>query len=143
MSDRVKSIPGISLALIALFCSSAQAQVALSEPNQAWLRTAIGSGTFSDLRWPNFSDYSKHLQKFYDFNSYSLWWVNGMEPTPQARQAIALLLQAGQKGLSADDYDGPRWDGRLARLRPATSQPAEAAAVKFDLALTEIGRAHV
>ena len=136
MSDRVKFIPGISLALIALFCSSAQAQVALSEPNQAWLRTAIGSGTFSDLRWPNFSDYSKHLQKFYDFNAYSLWWVNGMEPTPQARQAIALLLQAGQKGLSADDYDGPRWDGRLASLRPAASQPAEPDAVKFDLALT-------
>ena len=59
-----------------------------------------------------------------------------MEPTPQARQVITLMLQADQKGLSADDYDGPRWSDRLARLKPATPQPTEADAVKFDLALT-------
>ena len=58
----------------------------------------------------------------------------GMEPTPQARQVIALMLQAGQKGLSADDYDGSRWSDRLARLKPATRQPAETNAVKFDFA---------
>jgi murein L,D-transpeptidase YcbB/YkuD len=49
---------------------------------------------------------------------------------------IALLLQADQKGLSADDYDGPKWSGRLTPLKPATRQPSEADAVKFDLALT-------
>lgn len=125
-----------ALVLIALSCISAQAQVALNSTDQAWLRTAISSGTFSDLRWPDFSDYSKHLQKFYDFNGGSLWWVKGMEPTPQARQLIALLVQAGQKGLSADDYDGPRWSDRLSRLKPTTSEPAEQDAVKFDLALT-------
>ena len=59
-----------------------------------------------------------------------------MEPTTQARQAIALMLQASQKGLSADDYDGSRWSDRLARLKPATQQPAEADAVNFDFALT-------
>jgi murein L,D-transpeptidase YcbB/YkuD len=59
-----------------------------------------------------------------------------MKPTPQARQLIAILLQADQKGLSADDYDGPRWNDRLARLKPASRQPNEADAVKFDLALT-------
>ena len=62
---------------------------------------------FPDLRWPDFSDYSPHLNKFYELNENSLWWVKGMEPTPQARQVIALMLQADQKGLSADDYDGP------------------------------------
>jgi len=95
MSARVKSISGFSLVLIALFCTSTRAQVELSEPNRTWLRTAVSSGILSDLRWPNFSDYSKHLRKFYDFNGDSLWWVKGMEPTPQARQAIALLQQAG------------------------------------------------
>lgn len=59
-----------------------------------------------------------------------------MEPTPQARQLIALLLQAHQKGLSDDDYDGPRWNDRLAKLKPATNQPMEMDAAKFDLALT-------
>src|SRR5580658_4063557 len=131
------------LAPIALFCgvlcspaSSAQAQVALSPEDQGWLRTAISSGHADLLRWPNFSDYSKHLQKFYEFNGNSLWWVKGMEPTPQARQVIALMLEAGQKGLSAEDYDGSRWSDRLAKLKPVARQPAEADAVQFDLALT-------
>jgi hypothetical protein len=73
------------LAPIALFCGgvfnlarSAQAQVALSSEGQAWLRTAISSGSADVLRWPNFSDYSKHVQKFYEINGNSLWWVKGM-----------------------------------------------------------------
>jgi len=139
--------------LIALFCGSgshsanSQTQLApsssnsasapqLSSEGQAWLRTAVSSGSFPDLRWPDFSDYRQHVEKFYEFNGNSLWWVKGMEPTPQARQMIALLLQADQKGLSADDYDSPRWSDRLARLKPPTRQPTEADALKFDLALT-------
>ena len=127
-----------SVVLITLLCGMGPAAAAedLSPNGQAWLRAAISGGSFPDLRWPNFSDYSKHVQKFYDFNGDSLWWVKGMEPTPQAQQIIALLLQADQKGLSADDYDGPRWHDRLAKLKPATQQPSEADAVQFDLALT-------
>src|SRR5271156_3599847 len=128
---------------IALFCgvlfslaSGTRAQTALSPEGQGWLRTAISSGSADLLRWPNFSDYSKHVQKFYDFNGNSLWWVNGTETTPQALQVIAVLLQAGQKGLVAEDYDASRWSDRLAKLKPATGQPAEADAVRFDLALT-------
>jgi len=142
------------LVLIALFCapgcgpaSSAEAQLAsssttrasapeLSSEGQAWLVAAISHGSFADLRWPDFSDYRNHVKKFYEFNGDSLWWVKAMEPTAQARQVIALLLKADQKGLSAEDYDGSRWNDRLAKLKPATRQPAEADAVKFDLALT-------
>ena len=108
----------------------------LSSECQAWLDAAISTGYFPDLHWPNFSDYSNHVKKFYEFNGDSLWWVKGMEPTAQARQVIALLLKADQKGLSAEDYDGSRWNDRLAKLKPATRQPTEADAVKFDLALT-------
>jgi murein L,D-transpeptidase YcbB/YkuD len=128
-----------ALILIAQLCASvslAQAQPEPSPEGQSWLRTAISTGSLPDLRWPDFSDYSKHVKKFYDFNGNSFWWVKGMEPTAQARQAIALMLQANQKGLSADDYDGPRWNNRLATLKPATRQPTEADALKFDLALT-------
>ncbi len=108
----------------------------LSPQGQAALQAIIQSGKLPDLRWPDFSDYVKHLQKFYESNAYSLTWVRGMEPTAQAQQVIAILLQAEQKGLSADDYDGPRWAGRLAKLKPATSQPSEADAMRFDVALT-------
>jgi murein L,D-transpeptidase YcbB/YkuD len=121
---------------ILFVCVSAHAQVTLNANDRAWLDTTIGSGTLADLRWPNFRDYSQHLRKFYGFSNDSLWWVKGVEPTPQARQAIALLQQAGQKGLSADDYDGPRWNDRLTSLKSASGQPASQAAVKFDLALT-------
>ena len=59
-----------------------------------------------------------------------------MQPTPQAQQIIAVLFQADQKGLNAEDYDASRWADRLAKLRPATAQPSEADAARFDLALT-------
>jgi L,D-transpeptidase YcbB len=108
----------------------------LSPQGQAALQAIIQSGKLPDLRWPDFSDYDKHLQKFYGSYAYSLPWVRGMEPTAQAQQVIAILLQAEQEGLSADDYDGPRWAGRLAKLKPATSQPSEVDATQFDVALT-------
>jgi L,D-transpeptidase YcbB len=108
----------------------------LSTDGQASLRAIIQSGSLSDLRWPDFSDYDKHVQKFYDSYGYSLPWVRDMQPTAQAQQVISLLLQADQKGLAAEDYDGPRWSDRLAKLKPAAAQPSEADAVRFDAALT-------
>jgi L,D-transpeptidase YcbB len=115
---------------------SAAAPQQLSPDGQASLRAVVQSGKLEDLRWPDFSDYGAHLQKFYESYAYSLPWVKGMEPTAQAQKFISILLQADQKGLSAEDYDGPRWGDRLAKLKPATPQPSEADAVKFDVALT-------
>jgi murein L,D-transpeptidase YcbB/YkuD len=108
----------------------------LSADGQASLRRIIQSGTLSDLRWPDFSDYDKHVQKFYESYGYSLAWIRGMQPTAQAQQVISLLLKAGQKGLAAEDYDGPRWGDRLAKLRPTAGQPSDADTVRFDVALT-------
>ena len=108
----------------------------LSPEGRAALTTSISAGNIPELRWPNFSDYSKLVQKFYDLYGESLPWVRGMQPTPQALQVIAILQQADQKGLSADDYDGPRWSARLAKLKPTAAQPSEADAEQFDLALT-------
>jgi L,D-transpeptidase YcbB len=107
----------------------------LSPEGQASLRAIVQAGNLSDLRWPDFSDYEKHIQKFYESYGYSLPWVRGMEPTAQAQQLIGILLNAEQKGLSAEDYDGPRWGDRLTKLKPA-SNPSEADAVRFDAALT-------
>ena len=108
----------------------------LSPQGQASLRAIIQAGNIPELRWPDFSDYDKLVQKFYESYGYSLPWVRGMEPTAQAQQVIAVLLKADQKGLSAEDYDGPRWSERLGKLKPAARQPLEADAVRFDAALT-------
>lgn len=127
----------------ALFCSVgaiaqsvSTATSGLSAEGQTWLHQALDSSNSADLRWPNFIDYSQHLKKFYGFNRYSLWWVNDGQPTVPARQVIAVLRQAELKGLSPEDYDGSRWDARLAKLKPETRQPAEIDVVKFDLDLT-------
>ena len=108
----------------------------LSPDSQSALRAIVQAGSLSDLRWPDFSDYQKHVEKFYESYGYSLPWVKGMEPTPEAQQVIAVLLHADQKGLSAEDYDGPQWSERLAKLKPATAHPSESDAARFDLALT-------
>ena len=108
----------------------------LSSVGQASLRAIIQAGNLSDLRWPDFSDYKNHIQNFYESYGYSLPWVRGTGPTAQAQQVIALLSQAEQKGLAADDYDGPRWSARLAKLKPATPRASEADALRFDIALT-------
>jgi len=108
----------------------------LSADGKASLRSIIESGTLSELRWPDFSDYEKHAQKFYESSGYSLAWIRGMQPTAQAQQVISILLKAEQKGLAAEDYDGPRWGDRLAKLQPASGQPSEIDAVRFDAALT-------
>src|ERR1700756_1182770 len=108
----------------------------LSSEGQASLRGIIQSGNLSDLRWPDFSDYDKHVRKFYESYGYSLPWIRGMRPTAQAQQLISVLLRAEQEGLAAEDYDGPRWADRLAKLKPTSVQPSEADAVRFDAALT-------
>jgi murein L,D-transpeptidase YcbB/YkuD len=108
----------------------------LTPDGQASLDAIIKAANAPELRWPDFSDYKAHVQKFYGFYGGALPWVRGMQPTSQAQQVIAILLNADKKGLSADDYDGPRWAARLAKLKPATSNPSEADAVKFDAALT-------
>src|SRR5277367_2123888 len=108
----------------------------LSAAGQEQLRGMVQSGNLPELRWPNFSDYTKHVTKFYDAYGYALPWVRDMQPTAQAQQVIAALREADQKGLSAEDYDGARWKDRLAKLKPTAAQPSEADAVNFDLALT-------
>jgi L,D-transpeptidase YcbB len=143
----------LSVAVVALLCvaigsasrrqqSQSQSASTAAPPQQispetrATLQAIIQTGDLPDLRWPNFSDYGKHLQKFYDSYGYALPWVRGMEPSPQARQIIALIQQAEEKGLNPDDYDAPRWGARLALLKPSAANPTEADAMKFDVALT-------
>jgi Scaffold domain len=60
---------------------------------------------------------------------------NASDP-PGARCHRAVQPGRNKKGLSAEDYDGPRWEARLAKLKPLTPQPDEQDAVRFDVALT-------
>src|SRR5690242_5798843 len=104
----------------------------LSPQAQNELITLIRSANLADLRWPNFSDYRDQVLTFYEAGTYSLAWVGNNQPTPQALALIELFKAAAEEGLNPDDYDGPRWDDRFARLRA----PSPDDLVHFDLALT-------
>jgi L,D-transpeptidase YcbB len=116
---------------------SAWAPQALSSAGQDSLQTLIKSGNLPEMRWPNFSDYVPLVQQFYGLYGNAMPWMENSQPTPQAQQVIAILLKADQKGLSADDYDGPRWAGRLAKFAHGAPTPAtETDALTFDAELT-------
>jgi len=115
--------------------------LSLSPQGAAAMQALVESGHLPDLRWPDFTDYRAHLKNFYEPVGYQLGWVHpaqGSTPqvTPQALAVITLLEGADNKGLHAEDYDGPRWPERLARLRQTNSPPSEDDLARFDLALT-------
>jgi murein L,D-transpeptidase YcbB/YkuD len=96
------------------------------------LREIASAGRLDDLRWPDFSDYRKHVQNFYEPAGYAPVWIRDRQPTSQARTIIAILQKANEKGLRPEDYDAPRWAARVARL-PSANEADEA---RFDAALT-------
>jgi L,D-transpeptidase YcbB len=136
-----------SILLPLLFCFAAVAGRAAALPQsisneqtltgagQAYLRATIDSGNMPELRRPDFLSYRADLATFYENFNYALPWVSEMQPTAQARAVVAILQKADDKGLSAKDYDGPRWAARMEKLRPFERQPTETDAVDFDLAL--------
>lgn len=108
-------------------------RVADAPATNEMVRQMVDAGRLSDLRWPNFSDYIVHLRRFYDSFDYGVTWLRGSDPTPQAQAVIEVLQQADTKGLHAEDYEGPRWAERVARLRQS---PSAEATVRFDVGLT-------
>jgi murein L,D-transpeptidase YcbB/YkuD len=99
----------------------------------ATLREIGAAGRLPDLRWPDFSDYRVHFTNFYDSTGYAPAWLRNNQPTQQAQTVIDILKQADTKGLNGEDYDGPRWADRLARLHQS---PSAADQARFDAALT-------
>jgi L,D-transpeptidase YcbB len=108
----------------------------LSPAAQAYLRSLIDSGNLPGLRWPNFQKYKQDVASFYATYGYALPWIRDMQPTAEARAAIAILQHADEKGLSPDDYDGSLWAEQVDELGRGKAHASESDAVKFDLALT-------
>jgi murein L,D-transpeptidase YcbB/YkuD len=107
----------------------------LTAEGKAALDSIVDGGKLSNLRRPSFEDLKGEIREFYVSLNDSLAWISNSKPTSQALAMIQLLKTADEKGLNAEDYDGPQWDTRLARFeRP--SLPSEADLVIFDVALT-------
>ena len=96
------------------------------------VRVIVAAGKLEDSRWPVFSDFKAELDRFYR-PAFGLAWVRGGKATPAAQQVISILQNAADEGLSAEDYDGPRWTGRIKLLDEKHTSGDEA---RFDVALT-------
>ena len=97
------------------------------------LHEIAGSGTLSDLHWPNFTDYRLHFQHIYEAANFAPVWISNGKPTPQALAVIQALEASKQKGLNPDDYDASRWTDRLHGL---DGSPTADTVARFDAALT-------
>jgi hypothetical protein len=100
-----------------MFTSREALPFPLPSDASATLCEIVPTGQLAELRWPNFSDYQARVKTFYESSAYALAWIQSGAPTPQALSLIEALQQADNKGLHAEDYDGPRWVDRLARMR--------------------------
>ena len=98
------------------------------------LSDLIAVGSLHELRWPDFSDVQTEVAHFYELSGQTLAWTREQRLTPQGRAAVGVLLAADQKGLDPEDYDGPRWENRVASIQNGFASNAEL--VRFDLALT-------
>jgi L,D-transpeptidase YcbB len=133
----------LALFFLALGCHS-QIAPSVAQPGPATplnadavaapLRTIAAAGTFADLTFPNFSDYSQQVQALYQSVNYAPMWVRDGQATPQALAMITAFQSSRQKGLSPEDYDASHWPQRLAALK---TSPGDANTVAhFDAALT-------
>jgi murein L,D-transpeptidase YcbB/YkuD len=123
-------------AALLVVCSTASAQVAEVPPETESgkaLQILVAASHLDEMRWPDFTDYRKHLKNFYAPSGYALAWVRDGKVTPQARAVIAIFEAADAKGINAVDYDAPRWHERIAALEAA---PDANNTAHFDLALT-------
>jgi L,D-transpeptidase YcbB len=105
----------------------------ISAGQQGDIQTLVASGKLDDLRWPNFSDYRKSIQEFYQPTGFAPAWVQGSQPLPQALSLIEIFKNAWRKGLDQEDYDASRWEQRIAALQGSAGG---AAVARFDVALT-------
>lgn len=108
----------------------------LSAPDEVRLRSLVAAGTLPGMRWPDFKDYQDQVSTFYEAGGYSLAWVRDDEVTPQAQVMIQLFKASAQKGLTAEDYDGSRWDARVGKIRAVGPLLSQEGLIRFDLALT-------
>jgi len=97
------------------------------------LRRVVESGRVEILRWPDVSDYRRHLDAFYRGRDDALAWMRNGAPTAQALALTGVFSAADVRGVRAADYDGDRWPSHLEAVKRA---PTPAALAQLDVALT-------
>src|SRR3954464_5448193 len=121
------------LALLALALFSAQTvETPPATESGRVIRQLVEDSRMEELRWPDFSDYRRHMRNLYAPLGYTFLWTANGQPKPQTRAVIALFEAADGKGINSVDYDGTRWQQRLAMF-PSKDETALA---RFDIAVS-------
>jgi len=107
----------------------------LSADGKLLLDSIVNRGRLPDSHRASFEDLQGEIREFYDSLQGSLAWISNSTPTSQGLAMIHLLKISDEKGLNTEEYDGPQWDTRLARLKQM-SPPSEGDLVHFDVSLT-------
>jgi L,D-transpeptidase YcbB len=128
LAQKTESLPALFAGQNAVFAGQV-----LSPSGVSALRAMIDADRNADLRWPDFTAYKSEFTKFYQMNNNSLVWVQNGRVRSQGLAVMELLKNADAKGLDPEDYDGSRWQGRLAKLGAG---PSELDLISFDTALT-------
>ena len=104
-------------------------------PVELAIQGILKEGVNPKLRWPRFSDFQTQLESLYQTAAYAPLWLHEDIPTPQAREVIAILGSADDKGLNSSDYDAQMLGKWLDSINSTTSSnPQELAS--FDSALS-------
>jgi murein L,D-transpeptidase YcbB/YkuD len=118
------------LLLTAVSLSAQTVDVAPATPAARVVRSVVDSGRLDGMYLSSFGAYADDVRNFYGPAAFSLVWSRNGRPTAQALALINLFENADAKALRPFDYDGGRWQGRLASLR------GDDALARFDVALT-------
>jgi murein L,D-transpeptidase YcbB/YkuD len=119
----------IALTLVSPAGRSADATVADE------LRVLVASETPTEFHGLPIGTYRDAVKRFYGERGYEPAWLDSGNPTPHAQEAVSLLEQAEEKGLSSADYEAPFLAERLVALRVGRpASPGELA--RFDAMLS-------
>ena len=97
------------------------------------MRSLVTAANLPDMRWPDVSDYRRHLDAFYTARNDAIAWTRDGKLTKEAHALVEVFAAADEKGLNAVDYDGDRWHERVLALE---RDPGEEALARFDVEMT-------
>jgi L,D-transpeptidase YcbB len=119
------------LIAVCLDCTAAQTSHGAPSPTvSSELHALITKGQFGNSR--SLAGYRDHVKRLYESKNFAPLWLNGDEPTSQARFLIEALRASRQKGLNPTDYDAEN----LASRSHSLNQASPAAQASFDASLT-------
>ena len=110
-----------TLLIVALSLSAQTVEIAPMAPVTRQVRDLVDL-TAADVR--------ADVRNFYGPLAYRVAWIRNSRPSAQALAMINAFENADAKGLNPLDYDGGRWQPRLASLS------GDAALAEFDVAMT-------